>query len=191
MKLKREGNLILAVLVIAASAAFGSAVRSDIYSGRSAKASFEVKDTSKFTTIIGGGVVIEWNQTAAALTVLPASALAPVQQTRIMAIVQLAMHDAVNGITGRYATYLSTDEPPTGASPEAAAIAAAHTTLRSLFQSQSGNLDTMYANSLAAHGLSPADPGVAFGESAAMAILAARAFDNSAQTQYGYTVPGA
>jgi hypothetical protein len=52
-------------------------------------------------------------------------------------------------------------------------------------------LDNLYINSLAAHGLSDDNPGIAFGESAAAAILAARANDNSAQAQYDYTVPGA
>jgi hypothetical protein len=138
-----------------------------------------------------GGVVTEWNQTAANLAVLPASALAPVQQGRVMAIVQVAVHDAVNGITGRYATYLPAAPAPANASPEAAAIAAAHYALRNLFPSQAGALDTLYFASLAAHFLSASDPGIAYGQSAAAAILAARANDNSAQAQYNYTAPGA
>jgi hypothetical protein len=136
-----------------------------------------------------GAVVREWNQHAAALTLLPASNLAPVQQGRVMAIVQVAVHDAVNGITGRYATYLSPGPAPQNASPEAAAIAAAHHALRNIFGP--GNLDTLYLASLAAHGLSASDPGVAYGQSAAAAILAARANDNSAQAQFNYTAPGA
>src|SRR5687768_7452103 len=46
--------------------------------------------------IQAGDVVMEWNQQAVALTLLPASAIAPVQQSRVMAIVQVAVHDAVN-----------------------------------------------------------------------------------------------
>ena len=76
--------------------------------------------------------VTEWNQQAVMLTLLPASALAPVQQARVMAIAQVAVHDAVNGITREYETYLSPDAAPEDASPEAAAIAAAHQALRSL-----------------------------------------------------------
>ena len=68
--------------------------------------------------------VMEWNEQAAALTLRPAPALAPVQQTRVMAIFHLAVHDAVNGITGEYETYLSPPSPPANASPVAAAIAA-------------------------------------------------------------------
>ena len=135
--------------------------------------------------------VTEWNQEAARLTVLTSSGLAPVQQTRAMAIVQAAVHDAVNGITGEYATYLSPGPAPANASPEAAAIAAAHHALRDLFVSQAGALDALYSTSLSGRGLSADDPGVGYGRLAAAAILAARADDGSAQAQYLYTAPGA
>ena len=138
-----------------------------------------------------GAVVTEWNQTAATLSLLPASALAPVQQGRVMAIVQVAVHDAVNGITGKFATYLPSAPAPANASPEAAAIAAAHHALRTIFASQAASLDSQYFTSLASHGLSAADPGIEYGRAAAAAILAARANDNSAQAQYNYTAPGA
>ena len=140
--------------------------------------------------------VTEWNQEAVRLTLLTSSALAPVQQTRVMAIVQVAVHDAVNGITGEYATYLSPGPAPAGASPEAAAIAAAHHALRELFASQPAQvaqLDILFANSLASNELSEANPGVEYGRMAAAAILAARANDHSAlaESQYPYTAPGA
>ncbi len=138
-----------------------------------------------------GEVVMEWNQEAVRLTLLPASNLAPIQQTRVMAIVQVAVHDAVNSMTGKYATYLSPGPAPENASAEAAAIAAAHEALRNLFVSQSGPLDAKFLSSLAAHGLSVGDPGIAYGRSAATAVLAARANDGAAQAQYPYDAPGA
>ena len=64
--------------------------------------------------------VTVWNQQAVALT-LAAPAPPPARQTRLLAIVQTAVHDAVNGITKAYATYLPTPPPPADASPEAAA----------------------------------------------------------------------
>ena len=139
-------------------------------------------------------VVIEWNAEAVRLTLLTASNLAPVQQGRVMAIVQVAVHDAVNGITGKYATYLPAAPAPAGASPKAAAIAAAHHALRNLFASQPGQvalLDSLYFTSLANHEQSASDPGIEYGRSAAAAILTARANDNSAQAQFNYTAPGA
>ncbi len=145
-------------------------------------------------TVPSGAVVREWNQQAEALAILPASALAPVEQGRVMAIVQVAVHDAVNGITGKYATYLPAGAAPANASPEAAAIAAAHHALVTIFANQPiqvTNLNALYFASLAAHGLSANDSGIDYGRSAAAAILAARANDNSAQAQYIYTAPGA
>lgn len=135
--------------------------------------------------------VVEWNQQAAALALRPIPALAPVQQTRVMAIFHLAVHDAVNGITGEYETYLSPSPAPENASPVAAAIAAAHHALKSLFPGNDVMLDGLYANSLAAHDVSPVDPGIAFGNSAAAAILATRANDHSSEAQFAYDAPNA
>jgi len=134
---------------------------------------------------------MEWNQQAATRTLTVAPSLSPIQQTRVMAIIQVAVHDAVNGITGEYATYLSPGEAPAGASPGAAAIAAAHQALKNLPVNQSPSLDADMAASLAAHGLSESDPGVGYGRDAAAAVLAARSADNSASAQFPYTAPGA
>lgn len=138
-----------------------------------------------------GDVVAEWHREAVRLTLLPASALAPVQQTRAMAIVQVSVHDAVNGITREYETYASPGAAPAGASPEAAAIAAAYHALSNLFPGHSASLENLYLTSLAAHGLSENDPGVGYGISAATRILTARANDGSTQAQYNYSAPGA
>jgi hypothetical protein len=142
-------------------------------------------------TAQAGGPVVEWNQHAVALTLRPTPALSPVQQTSVMAIFHLAVHDAINGITGKYETYLSPPSPPENSSPVAAAVAASHHALKNLFPGNDMMLDELYANSLAAHGLSPADPGIAFGSSAAAAILALRVNDQSSQAQFDYNAPGA
>ena len=137
--------------------------------------------------------VTEWNQIAVSLTLSSTAALSPVQQSRVMAIAQVAMHDAVNGITRKYETYLPAADAPTNATAEAAAIAAAHRGLRSLFQNpaQQSMLDTAYATSLASHGIAPDDPGLDYGRAAADAILAARANDGASTAQFDYQVPGA
>lgn len=132
--------------------------------------------------------VTEWNDLARQLTVVPA--LSPVQQTRVMAIVQVAVHDAVNAITRRYERYRPGNSAPAGASPEAAAIAAAHRALQGLF-GDSEFLATKYAASLDAHGISPADPGLAFGESVAEGILLLRQDDGAAAAAYPYVPPAA
>ena len=125
--------------------------------------------------------VLDWNDIARELIVVPA--LSPVEQTRAMAIVQVAVHDAVNGITREYERYRTTPMAPAGASPEAAAIAAAYRALRGLFGEQSA-LASRYQASLAAHGVSPVDPGLAYGESVAAGILQLRQDDGAAVARY-------
>jgi len=133
--------------------------------------------------------VMEWNQLALAATVTANQG--PVPQIRTMAIVQVAVHDAVNAITCDYRTYLHLRCGPWG-SPDAAAIAAAHHALVGLVPAaQAPALNAARAASLAAHGLSDSDPGVAFGEAVAKVVLAVRATDGSAQAQFPYTAPGA
>lgn len=132
--------------------------------------------------------VMEWNQIALAATV--AANQGPIPQIRTMAIVQVSVHDAVNAITCDYRTYLSIRCGLWGG-PEAAAIGAAHRALVGLFPSQAPALSTARAASLAAHGLTQSDPGVAFGEAVADVILAVRSIDGSAQAQFPYTAPGA
>jgi hypothetical protein len=137
--------------------------------------------------------VMEWNQIAATRTLTATPALAPVAQTRIMAIVQVSVHDAVSGITGQYETYSSPGPAPANASPVAAAIAAAHHALRALFPGQvsEASLDASYATSLSTHGVSTMDPGLDFGRSVGARILALRANDRASEAQFDYTVPGA
>ena len=138
-------------------------------------------------------VIDEWNAEAARLSVRTASGLSPVQQTRAMAIVQVSVHDAVNGITGKYDTYLSPGEAPAGATPEAAAIAAAHQALRTLFNSTTdqAGLDAMFTASLNANNIPLSDPGIAYGQAAADAILAVRSNDGASAAQFVYSAPGA
>jgi hypothetical protein len=133
----------------------------------------------------------EWHAEAVRLTILPASNLAPAAQTRHMAIVQLSVHDAVNGISKRYRTYMTAAPAPAGASAEAAAIGAAHEALRTLFSGSAADLDTKFSASLALHAVDPADPGIAYGRAAAAAILAARSSDGASVAQFNYMAPGA
>jgi PAP2 superfamily protein len=133
--------------------------------------------------------VLEWNQIALDATVKAGQG--PVPQIRTMAIVHVSVHDAVNAIAGNYKTYLRIQAEPAGASPEAAAIAAAHRALAGLFPLQAPDLSPLRAASLAAHGLTEDDPGVAFGDAVAAFILALRASDGAAQALFPYTAPDA
>src|SRR5438874_5293876 len=91
-------------------------------------------------------VVTDWNQNAqqAFLT----AKTSPVVSTRVLAIMHVAMFDAVNGIERRYTPiHVDFDAPP-GASRRAAAIQAAYATLVKLFPSQKSTLDAQRDASL-------------------------------------------
>src|ERR1044072_714373 len=67
--------------------------------GTGAKTDVSARPAAPRTPAMAGNVVLEWNDVAAKLAVQPA--LAAIQQARVMAIFHLAVHDAVNGITGK------------------------------------------------------------------------------------------
>jgi hypothetical protein len=133
-------------------------------------------------------IVVEWNATAVSTAL--AAGQGPVPQTRSMAIVAVAVNDAVNGISGRYVTYDHVGWRPSNASADAAAAGAAHRALTTLYPTQAAGLDAAFAASLAAHAISASDPGIAFGEMVADEIVAARSNDGSALAQFPFTAPG-
>src|SRR4030095_16361867 len=75
-------------------------------------------------------MVLKWNDIAARTAV----ATSPFNGARVLAIVQLAVFEAVNAITGDYEPYLNpaTAAPP-DASVDAAVITAAHRALTNYF----------------------------------------------------------
>jgi hypothetical protein len=109
------------------------------------------------------------------------------------AMVHIAMHDAVQAIQQRYATY-SPGITPTSGSVIAAAAKAARDVLVNRFPAQSATLDAAYAAYLTANGLTSTDPGVAAGAQAAAAIILGRVNDGTypvpAPEFFGGTAPG-
>ncbi len=85
------------------------------------------------------------------------------------ALVQIAVHDAVQAIDRRFEPYHFEMKGARG-SRQAAAAAAAHDVLVGLYPAQATNLDTLYFSYLASNGLG-SDPGLAVGQQAAAAIL--------------------
>ena len=131
--------------------------------------------------ITSDAVVIKWNEIA----VTTIGSTAPFPSGRFMAIVHLAVFEAVNSISREYEPYLDTLSAPQGASTEAAAVAAAHGVLKAYFGATQGAfLDQQRADSLAAipDGQSKID-GIAVGEAAAAAMVANRTNDGSAPLQ--------
>jgi hypothetical protein len=140
-------------------------------------------------TGLAANIVVEWNATAVSTAL--AAGQGPVPQTRSIAIVSVAVNDAVNAISRRYATYAPPNTPPLQASVDAAAAGAAHRALTAMYPAQAPALDTALAVSLAAHGISASDPAIAFGELVADQIIANRSDDGAALAQFPYTAPGA
>jgi hypothetical protein len=132
-------------------------------------------------TIARADVVLDWN----AIMQSTISGQAPFPQARFAAITQLAVFEAVNAIQKDYQPYLGTINAPQGASAEAAAVAAAHTVLKSYFPASAAALDAARASSLAVipNGASK-DAGISVGEMAAAAVLSARNGDGSAPPQF-------
>jgi hypothetical protein len=139
--------------------------------------------------VIRADTVLDWNTIA--LKTTATAAFNPPQESRNLAIVHAAMFDAVNSIVGEFHPYVAELSASKGASPDAAAAAAAHFALVKLYPGQQATLDAAYAASLASipDSSSKAD-GIAVGELAATKILAIRADDGaSAAISAAYT-PG-
>jgi PAP2 superfamily len=122
--------------------------------------------------------VTDWNlyaNTAIFTTVPPPTAHAAILST---AMVQGAVYDAVNAIAGGYQPYLPTPAADPTFSQDAAAATAAFRVAVALVPSQLATLQARYDASLAAIPAGPAKTGgVAVGEAAAAAMLAARTGD--------------
>jgi len=134
------------------------------------------------SAVASSNAVTDWNVIAmntvnAAGAVVPSLRPGP-SGVLDMAMVHLAIHDAVQAYQHRFDSY---NVPITGAagSPAAAVAKAAHDVLVNRFPSLAGSVDTAYTNFLNAHSLSPNDPGTFVGQQAAINIINRRANDGS------------
>src|SRR5881296_2698807 len=75
--------------------------------------------------------------------------LGPGRSSRAMAIVHVAMFDALDAVVGGYQSYTGVSAPQGAASMDAAVGQAAHDTLVALFPSQAASFDSLLANDLA------------------------------------------
>jgi len=140
--------------------------------------------------------VVQWNETT--VKAIEANGQSNVVATRTLAMVQVAVHDALNAISRRYDAYYFEGPADPAASPDAATAAAAHTVLVGVVGSfgtpaQKGAtlalVDQAYATSIARVTDGPArNKGVAVGRAAGAAILALRK-DDGATRDAPYT-PG-
>jgi len=139
----------------------------------------------------GPNAVVAWNANAgeAAIAACFLGGYGP-QEARMYAMMQVAVHDALNGIDRRSRPYAASLSATPGTSPEAAVAAAARDVLVSVLGSLSfflpaacieAGVASLEADYTAALGAIPNGPaksaGVALGHAAAVAILALRSSD--------------
>ena len=136
-------------------------------------------------------VVTDWN--VVALETFKAANVSGNPLSRALAIVHVAMSDAVNTVQNRYTRYALNIPVNSAASAESAAAAAARSVLLVLAPSQKAKVDEVYA---AALGRLPDGggklAGIAIGEQAAAAVIAERADDATTvpDTYRPVTAPG-
>lgn len=135
--------------------------------------------------------VIDWNLKTNQLI---AAAGGPPQQFRVFAMVQIAVHDALNSIEPRYDTYTVTAPANPAASPDAAVARAARDVMLATMPSAAAAIGTAYDDYIAAlPACPPANPGCiadgeAAGANAAQAIVGLRQFDHSDTPHAPYTL---
>jgi len=124
--------------------------------------------------------VVQWNKTLLTIVRTPGAQPATIHPTRSFAIMHAAIYDAVNAIEGSHTPYLI---QPSGVSPtasqDAAASAAAHEVLVTLYPSFQMALDTQFMQSLAQISTGDKAAGVSIGQAVADSILALRSNDGS------------
>jgi hypothetical protein len=150
-----------------------------------------------FAATAGGDAVIVWNAHAgeAAMKACIAPLDDPFHESRMYAMMHIAIHDALNAIDRRFQPYALDKRVEPGASPEAAVAAAARDVLVPLlgqlprelpFITQAcidagiASVEAAYTAALSALPDAPAKAqGIAAGQAAAAAILARRAADGA------------
>jgi hypothetical protein len=130
-----------------------------------------------------------WN-TVVEKALAPTQGANPVGQSRIYAILHASIHDALNAIDARYASYTPGLARDPGASAAAAVAATSRSVLTTLIPDQVGLIGAAYANELAAIADGPAKiRGIALGEAAAQSILRRRLEDGADRSSDPVFVP--
>jgi hypothetical protein len=135
------------------------------------------------TALVRADEVTEWNKILFDAALVP-PATSPLVVTRVAAIVQAAVFDAVNGIERRYAPIHVAPAAERGASRRAAAMQAAYATLVKLYPSHKATFDAKLATAMSAIVRAPDGEnivsiasGIEWGQTVADAIWAWRSTD--------------
>jgi hypothetical protein len=134
--------------------------------------------------------IVEWNHTLLRIVRTAGAQPATIHPTRSFAIMHAAVYDAIVAATGDGRPYLFTVDAARNASPQAAAVQAAHDTLAALYPTMAADLDRQLAADLTAIPDKAArTAGARIGMLTARLMLAARDGDGSAATPPALT-PG-
>src|SRR5467141_861754 len=132
-------------------------------------------------------VVTDWNMTTNALV---AKDVGNNPKLRTLAMVHVAMSDAINTVQNRYTRVIATLPVAQGASAESAAATAARQILTQIYPEQKAKIEEAYAASLKAIPHGPAKTeGIKLGREVAEAVQADRA--NAPDTYRPHTTPAA
>jgi hypothetical protein len=157
------------------------------------RAAFAFATAAATTCHLRASEVIHWNRVALETTT-KAMPHDPLSESRILAIVHLAMHDSANSIQPRFATYRPVHRESGRSSIEAAIAAAAHAALRELLPAHAPALDAEFATRAPNLGEAPArERGFAIGKKIALQLVELRKNDGAtdATPRAAGTVPGA
>jgi membrane-associated phospholipid phosphatase len=134
--------------------------------------------------------VVHWNSIAGE-AFAPSQGTNPMAQSRTLAILHAAIHDALNAIDRRYQPYTPGLPAAPQASAEAAVAAAAREVLVNLLPEQAALVERAYGEALATVGHGPARAaGIATGQAAAWANMSRRQDDGAATAAQPVYVPG-
>lgn len=136
-------------------------------------------------------IIVDWNAKAEAIAVK--KKMLPPPNARGMAIMHVAMFEAVNAVERRYAPYRLNLTATRNVSKEAAAAAAAHVVLMALHPDEQETINAALATALAAIPDGDAKTaGVALGKKSGLETLAMRAKDGAGEPEAyrPYTIAG-
>ncbi len=142
---------------------------------------------------ITSDMVLKWNEagTQAIANMAPLTGsgpLPPMPESRIYAMINVAMHDALNSIVPKYQTYALKNTRDKDADANAAVAQAAHDVIFAMLPPQQPFADNLLTTSLAS--IADCDSktrGIVLGKAAAKAILNLRANDGADVAQIPYT----
>jgi hypothetical protein len=136
-----------------------------------------------------GQEVIKWNQLLRQILLIPGAQPPTIFGTRSLAMLHIAIFDAVNSIERSFTPYFIAVQASRGASQQAAAAQAAHDVLVALYPQQQAMLNAALAASL--DDLSPdgCDEGITVGQAVASAILDWRRTDRWDATPPPFVLP--